>query len=83
MISNEIRNRIEAKCDIHESKIIARIKARISESKKERLQLLAKRTITRTSDQYKKMSNTLNVRIQGRQKRPSECVCKEKGARVY
>ena len=27
-----------------------------------------------------KMSNTLDVRIQGRQKRPSECVCKEKGA---
>ena len=28
--------------------------------------------------QYKKMSNTLDVRIQGRQKRPSECVCKGK-----
>ena len=26
MISNEIRNRIEAKCDIHESNIIAGIK---------------------------------------------------------
>jgi len=37
MISNEIRNRIEAKCDIHESKIIAEINARIPESKRERL----------------------------------------------
>ena len=37
MISNEIRNRVEAKCDIHESKIIAGIKARIPESKREAL----------------------------------------------
>ena len=61
MISNEIRNRIEAKCDIHELKIIAGIKARILESKRERLQLLAKRTITRTPKQYKKISNTLDM----------------------
>ena len=31
MIPDEIRNGIEAKCDIHESKIIAGIKARIPE----------------------------------------------------
>jgi len=29
----------------------------------------------RTPEQYKKMSKILDVRIQGRQKRPSECVC--------
>jgi len=38
-----------------------------------------KRTITRTPEQYKKMPNTLDVRIQGHQKRPNECVCKKKG----
>ena len=27
-----------------------------------------------TPEQYKKMSNTLDVRIQGGQKRPNECV---------
>ena len=46
------------------------------------LQLLAKRTITRTPKQYKKMSNTLDMRIQGRQKRPNECECKEEGVRA-
>ena len=30
--------------------------------------------VTRTPKQYKKMSKILYVRIQGRQKRPSECV---------
>jgi len=38
--------------------------------------------ITRTLEQYKKMSNTLDVRIQGCQKRPNECVCKEEGIRA-
>ena len=53
--------------------------ARIPESKREKLQLLAKRTITWTPEQYKKVSKILDVRIQGRQKRPDECVCvKEK-----
>jgi len=33
-------------------------------------------------EQYKKMSNTLDVRIQGHQKRPNKSVCKEKGARA-
>ena len=46
MIWNEIRNRIEAKCDIHESKIIAGMKKeRIPESK-ESVQLLAKRIVS-------------------------------------
>ena len=53
---------------------------RISEPKERKLQLLANRTITRTPEQYKKIFKVLDVRIQGRQKRPNECVCKEKGA---
>jgi len=82
-MSNEKRNRIEAKCDIHESKIIAGIKkGKNTTIKRERIQLLAKVRAQQTPKQYKKMSNTLDVRIQGRQKRPNECVCKEKGARV-
>ena len=51
-------------------------------SRKERLQLLVTRTITRTPEQYKKMSNTMDIRIQGRQKRPNECVCKGKSVRA-
>ena len=39
-----------------------------------------KRTITQIPEQYKKMSNFLDVRIKGHQKWPSECVCKEKDA---
>ena len=50
--------------------------------KKKRLQLLVTRTITRTPEQYKEMTNTMDVRIQGHQKRPNECVCKRKGARA-
>ena len=46
--------------------------------KREKLQLFAKRPITRTPEQYKKMSKILDVRIWGRQRRPNECVCKEK-----
>jgi len=39
-------------------------------------------TITRTPEQYKKMSNTLDMRNQCRQKRPNECVCKGKSVRA-
>ena len=47
MISNEIRNRIEAKCDIHESKIIAGIKkGRITRIKRKSVQFLARRTVS-------------------------------------
>ena len=50
--------------------------------KREKLQLLAKRTSSMKPEQYKKMSNTLDVRIQDRQQRPNECVYKEKSARA-
>ena len=60
MISDK-KDGIEAKGDTLESKNNNRNKkkARIPESKREKLQLLAKLTITRTPEQYKKMSNTL------------------------
>ena len=82
MISDK-KDGIEAKCDTQESRNNSRNKERqVPESKREKLQLLAKRTITRTLEQYKKMSNTLDIRIQGRQKRPNECVCKVEGVRA-
>ena len=60
---------------------IAEIKKDKYQNQKERSSsvLLVKRTITRTPEQYKKMSKILDVQLQGRQKRPNECVCvKEK-----
>ena len=48
---------------------------RIPEPKERKLQFLANRMITRTPEQYKKMSKVLDVWIQGRQKWPmSVCV---------
>ena len=80
---NEIRNGIEAKCDIQESKNNSSNKERKEyQNQKRGTPASRERTITRTPKQYKKMPNTLDVRVQGRQKRPNECVCKEEGARA-
>ena len=48
MISNEVRNEIEAKCDIHESKNNSRNKKMQEYQNKKggRIQLLAKRTVS-------------------------------------
>jgi len=47
MISNEVRNRIEAKCDIHESKVIAGIKkGKNTRIKRESVQFLARSTVS-------------------------------------
>ena len=83
MISDEIRNGIEAKCDIKESKnnMGNKKKKEYQNQKRESSSWRSVRA-QRTPKQYKKISKTLDVRIQDRQKRPSECVCKEKGARA-
>ena len=84
MISNGIRNRIEVKCDLHESKIIAGIKkCKNTRIKRERVQLLAKCTIS---------SNTCTIEtkrpISGRANPESSesnlvSVCVKRTARVY
>ena len=69
MIPEEIRNGIEAKYDIQESKNNSRNKERKEYQNQKRGTLAPReRMITRTPEQYKRMSNTLNVRIQGHQK---------------
>ena len=80
------RTGIKTESDIHEIKKSIEtgiIRGKNTRIKKRELQLLGKRTITRTTEQYKKVSKKiLDVRIQGRQKRPNECVCKGKGIRT-
>ena len=71
------RTRINTKSDIHEIKKSTKsgiTRGKNIRIKREKLQLLAKRTITRTAEQYKKMAKSLDVQIQDRQKRPNECV---------
>ena len=80
MISDK-KDGIEVKCDTQEARNNSKNKERqVPESKREKLQLLAKRTITRTLEQYKKMSNTLDMRIQGSD---LMSVCVTEKVRVY
>ena len=82
MIADEYKKEMAIGCDID------RITNNMN--KIERIPIIKKRetpasrnTSSIKPEQYKKMSNTLDVRIQSRQKRPNECVCVKRTGRAY
>ena len=81
MIADEYKKEMVIGCDIDRiRKNNMNKRARISKIKKREIQLLLTRMITRTPEQYKKLSKnpwTCESRVVN--KRPNECVCKGKG----
>ena len=85
MIWNEIRNRIEANGDIHESKNNSRNKERkeYQNQERERVRFLASRTVSSYICTKEQASNIWTCKSRVVRKRPSECMCVKGRARAY